>query len=77
MDNQLFKLGNNLDYWRSKYNNCHKFFKSEFYIMYEKAKEEYAEYYRNTYRKANIESKPFKHQLRMSDWVEVFENYEY
>ena len=51
MDYQLMKLGDNLDYWRYKYKNCHKFFKAEYYIMYEKAKEDYGEYYKSKYQR--------------------------
>jgi len=75
LDYQLMKLGNKLDYWRWKYEASHPFFKSEYFVMYEKAKVEYAEYFRANYPNAKIEPKEFKKEIRMSDWTEVFEEY--
>ena len=75
MDYQLMKLGDNLDYWRWKYKNCHKFFKAEYYIMYEKAKEDYGEYYKSKYHNAKEEPKVERPYIRLGDMAEVFEEY--
>ena len=38
MDYELMRLGDILDYHRAKYNNSHKFFKAEYWELYQKAK---------------------------------------
>jgi hypothetical protein len=45
--------------------------------MYEKAKEEYSEYYKAKYPNAKIEPQVPRPFIRLSDTTEVFENYEY
>ncbi len=76
MDYQLMKLGDNLDYWRYKYKNCHKFFKAEYYIMYEKAKDEFGEYYKAKYPNAKVEPQVARPFIRLSDMTEVFEEHQ-
>ena len=76
IDYQLMELDNKLNYWRWKYQTSHPFFKNEYFEKYQKAREEYGAYYRVNYPKPNIELKPFKPELRMSDWTEQFENFE-
>lgn len=76
MDYQLMKLGDNLDYWRYKYKNCHKFFKAEYYIMYEKAKEDYGEYYKSKYPNAKVEPQIARPYIRLSDMTEVYEEHQ-
>jgi len=76
MDYQLMKLGDNLDYWRWKYKNCHKFFKAEYYIMYEKAKDEFTEYYKVKYPDAKVKPQVPRPFIRLSDMTEVFEEHQ-
>lgn len=75
MDYQLMKLGDNLDYWRWKYKSCHKFFKAEYYINYQKAKDEFGEYFKSKYPNSKFKPKISRPFIRLSDISEVFEEY--
>lgn len=75
MDYQLMKLSDNLDYWRWKYKSSNPFIKSEYYVMYEKAKAEYSTYYKAKYPDAKIELQQPRPFIRLSDMSEVFEEY--
>jgi 5-bromo-4-chloroindolyl phosphate hydrolysis protein len=76
MDYQLMKLEDNLNHWRRKFENCHKFFKQEYFLKYEQAKNEYAAYYRTNYPTAKIEPQQFKPFERLADKTENFENFD-
>jgi len=69
------RLGDILDYHRAKYNNCHKFFKAEYWQMYQKAKEDFAKYYRVKYPNAKIQARELKPYIRWDDLTEKFEEY--
>ncbi len=73
-DNKLNELGINLDYWRDKYEHCHRFFKSEYYEKYQEAKKKFGEYYGKTYPTAKPIS--YNNYIPLADRTEQFENFE-
>ena len=75
-DYEIDKLGVELDYLKYKYESASTFNKSYHYEQYEKAKKKFYDLYNSKYPKTLIKPKPFKEQIRMSDWSEQFEEYE-
>ena len=77
IDNKLNELGINLDYWRNKYEHCHKFFKAEYYKKYQEARKEFGEYHRAHYDIKIPKLKLSKDYIMIADLTERFEEFEH
>lgn len=75
-DNKLNELGINLDYWRDKYEHCHRFFKAEYYEKYQEARKQFGDYYRVKYPTAKA-IKPSKDYTMIVDLTERYEEFEH
>jgi hypothetical protein len=73
-DCKLNQLGNILDYWRWKYEVSHPFFKAEYYLKYQEARQKFGEYYKITYPNT-IPTQESKDYVRLADMTENFEEY--
>jgi hypothetical protein len=74
LDNKLFKLEENFNYYKWKYESCHKFWRKEYYDEMNKAKEELKRYRAKHYPQTRLLTQP-KPFLSTSEFSENFEEY--
>jgi hypothetical protein len=76
MDFELMRLDDNVNAAKYTYQHCHTFFKNENYKLWQLARKEFGKYYSEHYLKPEPikQAKPF---LRINDWTETFEEYQF
>jgi hypothetical protein len=76
IDAKLEKLRANVSYYEWKFESCHRFWKNEYLTEIRKAKAKLKEYKAKHYPETPLLTQP-KPFMRMSDFSETFEEYQF